>query len=48
MCSERQLLIATYRAFNRRDIDAVLAVMHAGVDWPNAIRMRGHAGVHAY
>jgi ketosteroid isomerase-like protein len=26
----------TYRAFNRRDIDAVLELMHPEVDWPNA------------
>jgi ketosteroid isomerase-like protein len=27
---------ALYDAFNRRDIDAVLAMMSDGVDWPNA------------
>jgi ketosteroid isomerase-like protein len=26
----------TYRAFNERDIDAVLERMHPEVDWPNA------------
>jgi ketosteroid isomerase-like protein len=26
----------TYRAFNLRDIDAVLELMHPEVDWPNA------------
>lgn len=26
----------TYGAFNRRDIDAVLEVLHPEVDWPNA------------
>jgi len=26
----------TYRAFNDRDIEAVLAQMHPDVDWPNA------------
>jgi ketosteroid isomerase-like protein len=26
----------TYRAFNDRDIDAVLEQMHPDVDWPNA------------
>ena len=27
---------ALYEAFNRRDIDAVLAMMSEEVDWPNA------------
>jgi ketosteroid isomerase-like protein len=26
----------TYRAFNERDVDAVLEQMHPDVDWPNA------------
>jgi ketosteroid isomerase-like protein len=26
----------TYRAFNDRDIDAVLGLLHPKVDWPNA------------
>jgi len=28
---------AMYKAFNDRDIDTVLAVMHADVDWPNGV-----------
>jgi SnoaL-like domain len=32
----RELLLGLYEAFNRRDIDAVLAVMSDEVDWPNA------------
>jgi ketosteroid isomerase-like protein len=45
------VLERTYAAFNRRDIDAVLAVMHPDVDWPNGMgggRMRGHVAVRAY
>ncbi|HEV8529881.1 MAG TPA: nuclear transport factor 2 family protein [Methylomirabilota bacterium] len=48
---ERDLLSATYRAFNARDIDAVLAVMHPDVDWPNGMeggRVHGHAAVREY
>jgi hypothetical protein len=44
-------LRAVYAAFNRRDIDAVLAVMTDDVDWPNAWeggRMRGPDAVRAY
>ncbi|UFH55809.1 nuclear transport factor 2 family protein [Spirosoma sp. KNUC1025] len=29
------LLKQAYEAFNARDIDAVLALMHPDVDWPN-------------
>jgi ketosteroid isomerase-like protein len=45
------LLRETYAAFNARDIDAVLAVMHSDVDWPNAWeggRVHGHEGVREY
>jgi len=41
----------TYAAFNARDIDAVIALMHADVDWPNAFeggRVHGHDAVRAY
>jgi ketosteroid isomerase-like protein len=31
-----ELLRRAYRAFNERDVEAVLATMHAEVDWPNA------------
>ena len=40
-----------YAAFNARDIDAVLELMHPDVDWPNGMeggRERGHAKVRAY
>ena len=46
-----QRLRRTYDAFNRRDIDAVLAELAPDVDWPNAWeggRVRGHAAVRAY
>jgi ketosteroid isomerase-like protein len=32
----QEALRRTYRAFNERDVDAVLAQMHPDVDWPNA------------
>ncbi len=44
-------LRAGYAAFNARDIDAALAVMHPEVDWPNAWeggRATGHDAVAAY
>lgn len=51
MLLDRELLVITYRAFNARDIDAVLALMHTDVDWPNGMeggRMYGHQGVRDY
>jgi len=39
-----ELLRRAYEAFNARDLDAALALMHRDVDWPNAIdggRVRG-------
>jgi ketosteroid isomerase-like protein len=36
MSGSEQALIELYAAFNRRDLDAVLAAMHPQVDWPNA------------
>lgn len=49
--NEPDLLSAVYRAFNLRDIDAVLRVLHPDVDWPNGMtggRVYGHAAVHDY
>jgi hypothetical protein len=49
--SERDLLARIYAAFNNRDIDSVLAVMHPEVDWPNGMeggRVHGHAAVRDY
>lgn len=40
-----------YAAFNRREIDTVLAAMHPDVDWPNGWeggRVDGHADVRDY
>jgi ketosteroid isomerase-like protein len=47
----RRLLERTYAAFNARDIDAVLTVMHPRVDWPNGMeggRVVGHQAVRDY
>lgn len=30
-----EILRSAYRAFNARDVDAALELMHAEVDWPN-------------
>jgi hypothetical protein len=51
MQSPRDLLTATYAAFNARDIDLVLSLMHPDVDWPNGWeggRVHGHDGVRDY
>lgn len=51
MQSKRELLTAVYAAFNRRDIDAVLALMRPDVDWPNGMeggRVHGLDEVRAY
>jgi ketosteroid isomerase-like protein len=45
------LVRAAYEAFNARDLDAALALMHPDVDWPNAWeggRVRGQSDVRAY
>ena len=45
------LLRQAYAAFNARDLDAALALMHPDVDWPNAIEgghVLGHTDVRAY
>jgi nuclear transport factor 2 (NTF2) superfamily protein len=49
--ADRALLIAIYRAFNARDIAAVLAHLHPAVEWPNGMEgghLRGHEAVRAY
>ncbi len=46
--AEVELLRRVYAAFNRREIETVLAVMNDGVDWPNGMegwRVRGKAAV---
>lgn len=45
------LLRRAYEAFNARDTEAAIALMHPDVDWPNAIestRVHGHAAVRDY
>jgi ketosteroid isomerase-like protein len=48
---EVELLRRVYAAFNRREIETVLAVMNDDVDWPNGMeggRVRGKAAVRDY
>jgi hypothetical protein len=48
---ERNRLESVYAAFNARDVDAVLAVMHPEVEWPNGWEggtVHGHHGVRDY
>jgi hypothetical protein len=51
MGSKQELLKAIYEAFNARRMDAVLAMLHAEVDWPNGWeggRVCGREGVRDY
>ena len=51
MQSRRDLLAAVYARFNKRDVDAVLALMRPDVDWPNGMeggRVHGRDEVRAY
>jgi hypothetical protein len=51
LTEEERVLRQAYEAFNDRDIDGALALMHADVDWPNGMeggRERGHGAVRAY
>jgi ketosteroid isomerase-like protein len=51
MPAPQDLIPGLYRAFNEREIDAVLEVMHPDVDWPNAWeggRVHGRDAVRAY
>jgi hypothetical protein len=51
LTEEERLLRRAYEAFNARDIDGALALMHPDVDWPNGMeggRERGHDAVRAY
>jgi ketosteroid isomerase-like protein len=51
MTPNSDMLTAAYRAFNARQIDEVLAVLHPEVDWPNGMeggRVYGHKGVRDY
>jgi hypothetical protein len=47
----QELLTRIYKAFNRREIDIVLAAMHPEVDWPNGMeggRVLGRQNVREY
>jgi ketosteroid isomerase-like protein len=47
----QDLIPALYRAFNEREIEAVLELIHPDVDWPNAWeggRVHGREAVRAY
>jgi ketosteroid isomerase-like protein len=49
--SVETLLRRAYAAFNARDIEGALALMHPDVDWPNGMeggRELGHDAVRAY
>jgi ketosteroid isomerase-like protein len=49
--SEVELLRRVYAAFNRREIETVLAAMQPDVDWPNGMeggRMLGKSAVRDY
>jgi ketosteroid isomerase-like protein len=51
MKSAPELLREAYAAFNLRDIDGVLELMRADVDWPNGMeggRVHGQEEVRAY
>ena len=51
MQAKRELLTAAYAAFNQREIEVVLAMMHSDVDWPNGMeggRCFGHHEVREY
>ena len=48
---QEALLRRAYAAFNARDVEAAVALMHPDVDWPNAWeggRVRGRDAVRAY
>jgi ketosteroid isomerase-like protein len=50
--TESELVLrSAYRAFNARDVEAALELMHPEVDWPNAWeggRVVGHAAIRDY
>ena len=51
MTAEQTVLERTYAAFNARDIDTAMSVMHPDVLWPNAMEggtVVGHAAIRAY
>lgn len=49
--TNEQLLRRAYEAFNDRDIEGALALMHSDVDWPNGMEggyLHGHGEVRDY
>ena len=51
MATDRRLIRRAYDAFNARDIDAALALLHPEVEWPNGMEggyVHGHAEVRDY
>ena len=49
--SRAELLRGAYAAFNARDIERALVLMHPDVDWPNGMeggRVHGHEAVREY
>jgi ketosteroid isomerase-like protein len=49
--AHEDLLQSVYDAFNERDLDFMMLLLHPDVDWPNGMeggRVRGHAGVREY
>jgi ketosteroid isomerase-like protein len=51
MSEQERLLRSAYRAFNARDVEAAIELMHPDVDWPNAWeggRVIGRSAVRDY
>lgn len=51
MTAHEALLTRLYDAFNRQDVEALLAGMHAEVDWPNYLdggRLHGRDALRGY
>jgi hypothetical protein len=51
MPDAHEVLVSAYRAFNAREVDAAVELMHPDVDWPNAWeggRIVGRAEVRKY
>ncbi|MBD2702711.1 nuclear transport factor 2 family protein [Spirosoma sp. BT702] len=51
MAKHQELITQAYHAFNSRDIDAVLNLLHPDVDWPNGWEggyVKGHDEVRNY
>jgi len=51
MAAEHELFKRIYKAFNDRDIETVLTVLHPEIDWPNGWeggRVYGHEGIRDY